>query len=670
MKRFLALFLTAVLSVSSICNLYAEDKGLSDAIVAAKGYITVPEERTEINYTISDGETGNKVVRISWSNDDGETEVSLDEDGCLLSYSDYDYNEVHAKGLSKYAPEQTQAVAESFLKTVYGDDAKLFKLESSDISRSTHIYYYRLYKNDIKVSDGTVNIYINPDTLAVTDFDGIGKEFFKLSYPVAQNVIDINKAMCVLYDGGAPKPEYRIYSDYFDRQVKRSAFLAFSVYDTTNAVNAFTGEKTTVASYFGTSSAKEAMAVNSASDESADLDLGSNFTPEELEAIDTSENLIDIKRAESIVKSCFPAAKNISFNNSVIRKNNVNGKYYIYISTANRCSSKQKGSAYATLNAETGEIHNFCYNNGNDTKDATPIDESKAKAIADSYIKKLAPNESKKASEPTLSTYTANTKTNVLYDRLENGYICNGEYISLNINSNGEVIEYNNNFNSNLTYPKPNNVLSGDNAISALATMFDFGLSYSVDEDYNVKLVYSFNKTGIMGNSSATLLNYKGEPQKGTAESGIDDVKGHWAEKQITALYNNGYRLNDTLFHPDNAITTAELEDLFSSHSFKPYYIDENEDENDTVQSKTVTRYELAEYIMEYYGLDKLSNHPNIFTSYMYKDVISEEHLPAVAVATELGILSGDNYDNFNGDKTVTRAEAAVALYNILTADE
>jgi hypothetical protein len=73
---------------------------------------------------------------------------------------------------------------------------------------------------------------------------------------------------------------------------------------------------------------------------------------------------------------------------------------------------------------------------------------------------------------------------------------------------------------------------------------------------------------------------------------------------------------------------------------------------------------------MEYYGLDKLSNHPNIFTSYMYKDVISEEHLPAVAVATELGILSGDNYDNFNGDKTVTRAEAAVALYNILTADE
>jgi hypothetical protein len=168
-----------------------------------------------------------------------------------------------------------------------------------------------------------------------------------------------------------------------------------------------------------------------------------------------------------------------------------------------------------------------------------------------------------------------------------------------------------------------------------------------------------------MDSSSKTRLNRRGEPQKETTEAGIDDVKGHWSEKYVTALFNNGYKINDTLFRPDQAITLGELKSLFNNYSYEPYYIDKT-NETESADDKTITRYELAEYILTYYALDQLRDYPDIFVTYDYKDEIEEAHKPAVAISTATGALTGDDKDCFNGDKTVTRAEAAVALYNIL----
>lgn len=665
MKRLFALFVAATLTLSAAFNAYGDDKGLADAITAAKQYITVPADRTEIDYSISEGENGALIISLDWSDDNGSTNVTLDRDGCLLSYYDYNNSSDTAKGLARYTGEQTKAKAESFLKTVYGSSADDFRLEKTDLSRRSHSYVYCFYKNNIRVATAHAELSVNPDTGEITSFDGTGKEFFSLKYPEPSGIIDVKQAVTAFFGGEQPKPIYRIYNDYEDRKVTKSPFLAFSVNDTYTAVNAFSGNLTNVNKYFNEYIAEDDAAMEKSEALAGDSDNG--FTPQELEAIEQSEGLISSQRAAEIIKENFPIAKNAAYTSSNIRRDYYSGNYYINIRGENTS---------AALNAKTGKVISFRYYDNTQPQPRTELTdkeieaaESKAVPKVKALIESLAPAESKKLSQPNCYTGSYDGRVNVSYTRMEYGYKCEGESISAAVNADGYIVSYSNSFDETLAFPQPANVLSGDRAIEALADLFDFELCYTVDESYKVDLVYSFNKTGLMSSSSKTLLDYKGEPKTEDIESGISDVKGHWCESIVTMLYNNGYRLNDELFRPDIPITRRELDTLYNNYSYKPYYI--NEDESESAEdNSTITRYELAEYIMEYYNLDKLKNHPDIFNITSYKDTIDEKYVPAVAIATALGAMRGDNMDSFNGNKEVTRAEAAAALYNMLTAEE
>ena len=664
MKRLFALFVAATLTLSAAFNAYGDDKGLADAITAAKQYITVPAERTEIDYSISEGENGALIISLDWSDDNGSTSVTLDKDGCLLSYYDYNSSSDTSKGLAKYTSEQTKAKAVSFLKTVYGSSADDFRLEETNLSRRSHSYVYYLYKNNIQVATAHAELSVNPDTGEITSFNGTGKEFLSLKYPAPSGIIDVKQAVTAFYNGEKPKPTYRIYDDYENKKVTRTPFLAFSVNDTYTAVNAFSGNITNVNKYFNEYLAEDMAAKTN--DAVASEDSGSGFTPQELEAIEHAEGLISSQRAAEIIKENFPVAKNASYTSSNINRDYYSGNYYINIHGNNTS---------ATLNAKTGKIISFRYYNNTQIQPRaeltdTEIEAAESKAVpkVKALIEKLAPAESKKLSQPSCNTSSYDGKVSVSYTRMEYGYKCEGESISAAVNADGDIISYSNNFDESLTFPQPKNVLSDDRAIEALADLFDFELCYTVDESYNVCLVYSFNKTGLMSASSKTLIDYKGKPKDEEAESGISDIKGHWCESIVTTLYNNGYKLNDELFRPDQPITRKELDTLYNNYSYKPYYIDDEVES--TEDNSTITRYELAEYIMEYYNLDKLKNYPDIFNITSYKDTIDEKYIPAVAIATALGAMRGDNMDNFNGNKEVTRAEAAAALYNMLTAEE
>lgn len=664
MKRLFALFVAATLTLSAAFNAYADDKGLADAITAAKQYITVPADRTEIDYNITNGENGAVIINLSWSNDNGSTDVTLDKDGCLLNYNDYENDRERSKGLSKYTGEQTKAKADEFLRVVYGSADADFRLEKSTLNRSYHTYQYNLYKNNIRVTTANARISVDPDTGKITSYDGTGKEFLSLKYPAPSGIINTKQAMTAFYDGELPKPVYRIYNNYDRKKVTKTPFLAFSVRDTYKAVNAFSGNTTSINRYFNEYAAKGASN-DMAAESAADDDNG--FTPQELEAIEHAEGLISSQRAAEIIKQNFTIAKNVNFTASNINKSYYSDEYLINI---------RGNNANATLNAKTGKIISFNYYNNTfnparkelsdeEISDAEKSAEPKAKAI----IEKLAPAESKKLSKPALYTSRYDGEVDVTYNRIEYGYECEDNSISVSVNADGDIVSYYNRFDEKLIFPHPTNVFSGDKAVEALADLFDFELCYTVDESYKVDLVYSFNKTGLMSASSKTLINYKGEPQAEEVESGISDVKGHWCESIVTTLYNNGYKLNDELFRPDQPITRKELDTLYNNYSYKPYYIYEDDAES-AEDNSTITRYELAEYIMEYYNLDKLKNHPDIFNITSYKDTIDEKYVPAVAIATALGAMRGDNMDNFNGNKEVTRAEAAAALYNMLTAEE
>ncbi len=674
MKKYIAMLAAAVIALSSGLGTYAQssvktdtaasvssDKALADAIAAAKQYITVPEERKQVDYNIRQGEYGGMVTSVSWSNNDGSTDVALDKDGCLLSYHEYDNGKVDKKGLAKLGSDSTKKAADTFMKRVYAEGATSFKLEDSGMSRYTHRYSYRLYINDIPVTNGSASVSVDPDTGKIMSFDGIGKEFLSLKYPSAEGTVGINAAMKALYSDSAPEPRYIISTDYTEKKITKSAFLAFIVSDISKGINAFSGKETVVNNYFNEVNAKKMAEETSAAFDADGAGSGArNYTAEELAAIDDAADVISAERAQEIIKGYFPIAKNIDFKSSSITKDTYTEEYFIRITADN---------ASALLNAKTGAVKSFgIYSEKPDTK-SMPVSESKAKEITSELLNKIAPAESKKVDTAVYTGDKYSSYSYISYPRIENGYLCNNQQINFTINEDGEITNFNNNFDNKIVFPKPSGVLTDDKAIEALAKVFNFDLAYSVGQDYGVTLLYHFDKSGYMDSSSAVQLDYSGKPVKDTEVAGISDVYGHWSEKYVTALYNNGCKLNDTLFRPDQPITADELKTFYGGYKYMPYYIDSSEDtENDG--SKEVTRYELAQYIMSYYGLDKLKDHPALFAPVGYSDVIKEEYVPAVAIATELGAMNGDNTNSFNGDKPVTRAEAAVALYNMLTAEQ
>lgn len=647
MKRFIALFLAISMGLCGSVSVFGDDKGLADAILKAKQYIEIPSDRTDIDYHISEDENNDPQYYLSWSGDNGSTNVTLDYDGCLLSYYTYDYNEDDAL-LAKYPTEVTEQTARDFLRKVYGDNAVCFKLTQRNLDLYEHNYSYVIYQHDIRLTNGIANIAVNPISGNVASFNGVGQEFFKLNYPQPENIIDVNTAMTALYNGNYPAPQYNTVYNYNESVPSPTVFLAFTIPYQSKGVDAVTGEIKELNYNY---SNMKGFNTAAATAEEAAMDGGSGFTPEELAAIDSVEGLISTDEAVKIIKDLFPIAANENFSSSGVYSDKASDKYLIYLNSEN---------ANARLNGVTGIVEQFnAYNYDDETKANGDYINT-----ANDLIHRAAYDIEDKLSTPSTERSYSDTSMNIDYSRVENGYKCADEGIWITFNGKGEVTSYYRTWYDNLTYPNPGNVLEGDEAINALTEVFDFDLVYSVDNNYNVTLAYTFNNSGNMSATSPQQVDYMGKVLNTVSEPSIDDVKGHWSEKYVSALFNSGYQLNDTLFRPDQPITFGELEDLYG----KDYAVvlRNNGTENDEYKNNRITRYELAAYILEYSGLGKLKNVPDIFTT-DYTDTISKEYLPAVAITRGLGILSGDEKGAFNGEREVTRAEAAVALYNILT---
>lgn len=185
------------------------------------------------------------------------------------------------------------------------------------------------------------------------------------------------------------------------------------------------------------------------------------------------------------------------------------------------------------------------------------------------------------------------------------------------------------------------------------------------------------------------------------AASAADDIKGHWAEKELRTLVSkgvmNGYP--GGTYQPNNNITRAEfaklvietlnlvpsfepevssansqnLSDLKVNEWYYPYVISAMEAgivngyEDGTFRpSKQITREEMATMIIR--ALDS-RNIPSEPTSIHFKDTaqINQEYaLVYVQRIVSLGLMKGIDADHFAPKKSSTRAEVATVLVRML----
>lgn len=171
------------------------------------------------------------------------------------------------------------------------------------------------------------------------------------------------------------------------------------------------------------------------------------------------------------------------------------------------------------------------------------------------------------------------------------------------------------------------------------------------------------------------------------AQTNMNDIGGHWANKQIQNFINSGYinGYEDKTFKPDNSITRAEFIKIvnryfgfesksninFRDVSQRDWFYNDvciakqagyiNGYEDGTFKpDKTITREEVAKILISIkhkkdFTYDKLQN-------FIDKNNVSEWAKPYVEGAIEAKYINGNEKGELNPTKNITRAESVVMI--------
>jgi hypothetical protein len=272
--------------------------------------------------------------------------------------------------------------------------------------------------------------------------------------------------------------------------------------------------------------------------------------------------------------------------------------------------------------------------------------------------------------------------------RKANGLQFENNYISVGFNNErGVITNYSLEWYENAQFPSIDNIIDPAAALDSLADFAEYNIYYfsngmTEEGRINVSLLYVFENTYVAVDPyTGKWISRWGfdEIEKYTASAMPDyqDLDGHWSKDIVTTLADNGiYVWGGEAFEPDKGITKGELLEYLrfymnnywsfsqvSSIFINPrgYYGYDDSDLN-----KVLTRQEAMKTICEVAGYGEIGKRYEIFV-YPFGDVECDpEYKGYIAIAKIFGFIYGDGDGNFNAFKTLTRAEAAAIVWNIV----
>ena len=567
-KKTMSAVLAAALAVStaSICSFAEEDKEMKEEMTYVKQRLDIPEELSDFNYSTGTQYNKNR-FNFSWSVP--QDKIDYKTPGNLISlnvnisgkvitnvyvnkvYSNNSWTASFAKlsdaELIAKAKEYINAINPTITKNTMIDDDSL---NISLFGNEATLRFYRV-ANGIKVTGQTGSITIDKNTgdLIRYNYNWItGAGFSDTSRAISED--DAKKAYQENFGSDL------VYTLSYDWETKK--YTPHLVYrqNAFGQINAFTGKVSVFEDYEAYGS-NDDMAMETAAVAEADNGIRAKgeegakeitFTPAELEKLEKENSLI---KAEDALKQLrkydfflIPESSEVTWQNC--RYNEQKGyyirsvsfsadikdyydlnseEYKIMIENGMGCSV----SGSFTNNAETGEIFsfsNFSYDNG------TNLSETTAKTIAEKAAKTLLGNKySKFNSNPESYSNTRYLEydrwsgegignpitTSVSYNanREAYGIKCESENYGLTVDNSGYVSRFYANFNDDVTYPKPDNIISIDKAYKNFFDNVDFGLRYrcayrSNDKKTVTALVYAADSTLCIDAFTGKRVNYDG----------------------------------------------------------------------------------------------------------------------------------------------------------------
>lgn len=688
-KRMLSAAVSAAVILSGTVSgiAFATDAdGLSSAIVTAKSKFDIPAELTEFESNIISDENGTE-YELCWKNETSDDLISITQNtkGDTVNFytrdSEYSDREVAFPALDK---SMVTEKAYEWLSSVNPEwIAELPKDKIADNSgggiRGGNTYVYpKRYKNDIRFLNDGVRFEVDNTTGEVKSMSATWT--YDDNVPSPAEALSVSEAKDKFVELSPIELVYETADD-------KTAYLVYRLSDRGAILDAVSGGA------FSNTPSDLQDKNESASDSAVSGGSGgsiSGLSASELKNLEQIENLKSEDELKTFAVNMYGTelklADYVGCGYRRVRGMSGEVEYRATLSFTFDKDTQYARNASATFDAQTGELISYYCPRGK--KSALGIDSQENKQHAEECVERFINNSAEMdltSLDPIECTYTEYSDSYLFtYSREENAlrFPANKVWVSADAQS-GTINSFQKSWDKNIQFEDTDNLISLEEANNIIKNNMNLELcyKYSYEKDgerYNKKLALAYT---INTKSNTSIYAKSGDAVKADSSSSTiypTDTKGHYAEAMIKKLIDNGVNIADSeAFRPDDTITKGELASMaaclrrgyYSSAAdtelLKNYDIIRN-GENYTPDSNAL-RSDGVKYIIRALGYGKPAELKNIYIcDFADSDNIPEEIRGYAALAKGFGIVNGDENGCFNPNDELTRADAAIMIYNYL----
>jgi len=685
----------------------SDESGFETALIAAKTLLKIDDSIfTDFNYSsrYSNYETMEGLIwSFNWSGSKDAkyayVYANVTDDGILLDYNKYSSGG-RDFGLAEVSKSEALAIADEFVKNANPDTYTYYKALADvyvSINSSEYTIVYNAQSNGYRFTAAMLYVRVNKFTGEVTSYNSANYNPGKFDYEDAASIISEEEAAAAYAEKIGLNLEYVSSMNYETGELSVFPVYRFnSYYDT--FISAVTGE---VVSYVYDRGANGSAAsgnsgaapmAEAAQDSSAGGSSRVNLSPAEISAIEKVSNFITSEQAlqklieaadlEDIDMSIF-AEQYISLNRDYVDRD----RYCYNINMFSYGVPDARGGMfyglYGRVEAESGRVLSFdiSYDNGfQGAEAAAEYTDEQVSELIEAFILKEAPGEYAKSKLD--RTYLPGAEPYnyrgyyyyYQYVRYENDVPFSSNGINVSFDPvYGRITSYSLNWYNNISFPDVSGVLPAGEALSLYVKDAGSSIYYTTVGGGKAALVYQFGNGDYVDPFTGGALDYSGAPKADTSvQPEYDDIAGHWCESVVTRLLDNGIAMWSGSFDPDRTMTQIEflkflmlLEPYYYyGYSTEMFFAERNIDIK-VDDERILTKQDAASIIARYLGYGKLAEQPEWFV-YPFSDSVSDEFRGYITICYMLGIIKGDGSGGFGAEDNITRAQAAVMLYNLI----
>ena len=667
MKRFISIFICIFI----IFNLFIpatlaaenENKMLEKVLADVKTRIPDTTVFPEFDSNIRT-ENGKVIYSFNWG---GEAHRSMYlsalESGIIIEYGLFEEirNEVPPKGFDRIPTDEairkTQVLLNKLNPAIAG---KLFveSYEGPESFDADRLYFKVVHKEGgVPVQGDTGRVTVDINAEKITSFRTTYTE--NLKYVSPHNILSADAAKSAFAKELGLTLGYRTYKDYQKREIK--VFTTYSDENGTTYLDANTGKATEIQLYndlfFSKNEAASDMITGSGGS-------GGNFSEAENKELENISGILSANAAEKLLRS--NAILNITGDYAVeetgLRKVVYRENSYIRTLVFRATKSGKSGFIHIDIDAATGDV--LSYSNFLGTESGKKLTTLQLEEQADKILTALGKD---KASE-----FRPNGKDGsggyFTYTRYVNDIPVFGDTVSIEINTDtGELISYRMSY-TDANFPQLNKVISHELACEKFFENTAYNPLFipqktdtALRNPDTTTLVFTTAVSGILIDAeSGNRVTEQGTRYEATeAFEKYTDISGHYAEEKILALHRFGIGFSGDKFYPERQISQAEFIELSSQALGNILSVSDLK----SVPNNVLTRIEAARLICKALKIDKYAEIEGIYNC-PFEDVKSGKGY--VSLLWGLGIINGTEKTKFSPGDGMTRAQAAIILYNTM----